>query len=239
MTAKSSSHLIGKILAPAVRLWLRSQVEAIETLEFAIAGGNRQILSGYIPEISLAASRAVYQGLHLTQVQLKGENIRANLGQAIKGQPLRLLEPIQVTGEVLLDQADLQASLTAALLDSAIKDVLSILLAEAGDAESSQTVRDWSITWQKISIERDRLTLAGLVARSTAETAPITLCTNLDLIGGHFLHLYDLEISAIPVLPTAFLESFKIDLGPDVALEALQVRSGQIAVCGALKVIPE
>jgi len=246
MTAKPPSHLIGKVLSPAVRLWLRSQVEAVETLEFAIAGGNRQILSGYIPEISLAARRAVYQGLHLTQVQLRGENIRANLGQAIKGKPLRLLEPIQVAGEVLLDRDDLQASLSAPLLDAGIKDVLSMLMDEAGAKNAAQVVRDWSIAWQNISIARapseqcePRLVLTGSVANRAAETVPISLCTNLEVVGGHFLHLYDLEIEAESLLTTARLESFKIDLGADVELEELLLQPEQIAVRGALKVIPE
>ena len=107
-----STDLISKVLSPALRLWLRSQVESVAELNFSIQGKDRQILTGYIPSISLNSSRAVYQGLHLGEVELLGENIRINIGQVLKGKPLQLLEPIQVTGQVRLDQADLEASLS-------------------------------------------------------------------------------------------------------------------------------
>jgi len=39
---------------------------------------------------SILAHHAVYQGLHLTQIQLVGEGIRTNLGQGSQGQPATL-----------------------------------------------------------------------------------------------------------------------------------------------------
>jgi len=71
-------------------------------------GSDRQILHGTIPRVSILARHAVYQGLHLTQIQLVGEGIRTNLGQVL-GQPLRLLEPVPVA-ELLLHESALNAS---------------------------------------------------------------------------------------------------------------------------------
>ena len=85
--ALSPSNLISKILSPALRLWLRSQVEQAEELEIQIQGQDRQILRGYVPEVSLQTRRAIYQGLRLGQVLLQGENIHINIGQVVKGKP--------------------------------------------------------------------------------------------------------------------------------------------------------
>jgi len=70
---------------------------------------DRQICNG-IPRVSILAHHAVYQGLHLTQIQLVGEGIRTNLGQGLRGQPATL-EPVPVFGELLLQESALNASL--------------------------------------------------------------------------------------------------------------------------------
>ena len=56
--------MISTVVSPAVQFWLRSQVEAVETLQFKLRGRDRQILRGHIPTVSIAACRAIYQGLH-------------------------------------------------------------------------------------------------------------------------------------------------------------------------------
>ena len=58
---KRSSGLISKVLAPAVRLWLKSQTEHLEDLKLSIQAGDRQILSGKIPRIEASVVAAVYQ----------------------------------------------------------------------------------------------------------------------------------------------------------------------------------
>jgi LmeA-like phospholipid-binding len=111
--ATPAKGLIGRVLAPAIQLWLKSQVEQVEHLEVGIQAGNRQILSGTIPQITLLAQKVIYQGLHLSDVNLTGQHIRVNLGQVLQGKALQLLEPIAVNGKVILLEADLNASLAA------------------------------------------------------------------------------------------------------------------------------
>jgi hypothetical protein len=60
--------------------------------------------------VSISARHAVYQGLHLTQIQLITEGIRVNLAAILRGQPLRLLEPVPVFVELLLQELDLNTS---------------------------------------------------------------------------------------------------------------------------------
>jgi predicted phage tail protein len=119
-----ASRIISRILSPAVRLWLRSQVEQVEDLQFQIEGGDRQILSGHIPRVAIAARQVVYQGLHLSQMDLAGTGIRINLGQVLKGKPLKLLEIVPVEGEMQLQEADLNASLRAPILSGAVSELL-------------------------------------------------------------------------------------------------------------------
>ncbi len=75
--------MISKLLSTAVKLYLRSQVERVEDLQVKILGENKQILQGYIPQIFLSCSRAVYQGLYLRQIELNGSDIAFNLSEVI------------------------------------------------------------------------------------------------------------------------------------------------------------
>ena len=122
--------MINKVISTAVKLWLRSQVNKAEDLQVTITGSNRQILKGYIPEVFLTCSKGVYQGLHLSQIELTGTNIAFNVTEVVKHRkPLKLLEPVLVDITVLLAAVDLQASLASSLLSDGLTDFLSSLLA--------------------------------------------------------------------------------------------------------------
>jgi hypothetical protein len=54
---------VSSVLIPIIKLWLRSQVEHIETIEIAIAGKSRQILSGDIPKATVFGVGAKYKGI--------------------------------------------------------------------------------------------------------------------------------------------------------------------------------
>ena len=81
---------IGTALSTAVRLWLRSQLEAVEDLQVQIEVRSRQAIAGRIPTVAVAAREAIYQGLYLRQVSLVAKDIQVNLSQILKGQPLRI-----------------------------------------------------------------------------------------------------------------------------------------------------
>lgn len=238
MTSKPPSKLIGKILSPALQLWLRSQLESVENLQISISGRNRQILGGYIPSVSLAANRAVYQGLYFSQVQFAGRNIRINLPQVLKGQPLRLLETVTVSGEAILEQTDLQASLSSPLLQTALKDILSTLLAAGGGNPAEQTLQDWHINWHTVTIGCDRLTFEGIVTNVDKNPKPICLSAQLVLASENTLRLHAIAIDAVSLFPKLDLEAFSIDLGSEVALESLESIPGRISLRGGIAVIP-
>ncbi|MBE9228514.1 DUF2993 domain-containing protein [Phormidium sp. LEGE 05292] len=225
------SRIIGKVLSPAVKLWLRSQVEQVADLQLHIAGGDRQILSGYIPKVTLFTSRAVYQGLHLQQIGLIAENIRVNLGQVIKGKPLRLLEPIRAQGELFLSEDDLNASLNSELLISGLNEFFQLLLKAAGT--NSPAFRNHQIHWQKITVDGNQIHLQG----SLLDTKnPIIITTGVRITDGNQLHLDNPQFQGNLGLNSPNLDSLTIDLGTDVDIQELTLSNGQLICRGSISV---
>jgi hypothetical protein len=248
--APIKSRIISRIITAAVQLWLRSQVEHIDELQVTIEGGDRQILSGYIPQVSLAAQNAVYRGLHLSKIHLIGENICINLGQVIKGQPLRLLEPIPVDGELCLREIDLNASLQAPLLVGALIDVLltllpsEVLFSSSPEPASRKPINSAHVKLQEsqITLETDQLTLRTTLVSEEGNLLPIVIRTGLQLVSRHVLQLahpqWFISSQAEHGLPLADLAGFCLDLGPEVSLEELKLERGQISCRGHLTVFP-
>jgi hypothetical protein len=210
----------------------------VDDLHFQLQGGDRQILTGHIPGISIQASNAIYQGLHLSRIGLEGSNIRVNLGQVIKGQPLRLLEPVPVTGELLLKEGDLQASLGSTLLSNALSELLGTLLAWDQTNSNTDDLRDKTISWQKILLDPGQFTLFGTLTSPTLETKPIVITAGLKLLSPHELLLHSLQIQIDPNQPPRNLEALPIDLGPEVELQELTLSTEHLLCHGSLKVIP-
>ncbi|PZO39994.1 MAG: DUF2993 domain-containing protein [Pseudanabaena frigida] len=138
--------VVSSVLIPIIKLWLRSQVEHIETLEIEIAGKSRQILSGDIPKAVVIGSGAKYQGLAITNIDLCAEAIHLNISQILKGETLRLLDPIHVTMDVELSSEDLQSCLKSPIFleaiateipevktDAEIRALLEMLVHKLGD----------------------------------------------------------------------------------------------------------
>lgn len=219
------SDLIGRVLAPALRLWLRSQLDEIEQLQLVIGGKNRQILTGHIPEVFLKADHAVYQGMHLSHIELKAAQIRINLGQVLKGKSLRLLHPVPVTGVVQLTFADLQASLVAPLLATALKDIVT----ERVPSEFVPQLQ--SPQWQQIQLVGSEIQLSG-----TAHQTPISFGGSLTLANPQTLTIDPLHFSFGS--DRHVLEAMQLDLGPEVAFETLDVDCERLQLAGTIMVTP-
>ncbi|MFN9175232.1 MAG: DUF2993 domain-containing protein [Synechocystis sp.] len=240
------SNLIGKILSPALRLWLRSQVDGVESLDIAIDGKDRQILRGYVPRVELTSNQAIYQGLQLGRVLLKGENIRINIGQVIKGKPLQLLEPIQVSGEVQISQSHLQASLTSDLLGNAFTELLVALLEQQGISNPQAQLAPYEFQWQAIALEHQSFQLRGQVTDQEGHTADLLLKARLQLVDSKSLHLEDIILEGLPAIlqrsttegTAQDLGRLIVDLGDDVDIEALHLSDGELSCLGRLLIRP-
>jgi hypothetical protein len=140
------ASIVSSVLCPVIKLWLRSQVEAVQDLDIKILGANRQILQGQVPQAEVSGQGIIYQGLSLSNINLVASGINLNIPQILKGQPLKLLDPIKVHLDLTLEPQDLQQCLGSSLVTDAlggkspqpssdpdIKALLESLLLKLGD----------------------------------------------------------------------------------------------------------
>ncbi|MEH2079789.1 MAG: DUF2993 domain-containing protein [Nostoc sp.] len=228
-TSTNKIRIITQVLTTAVKLWLRAQVSQISELEVEIKASDRQLFSGRIPSVSVFATHAVYQGLLITQIQLIAENIRVNIGSVLKGKALRLLETVPVVGDLIVDEKDLNDSLSSDLLSTALSDLLVKVLPT--DYPQSQPIK-----WQEILLGNNQIILRGL--RVTNSETPLEICLGLQLLSGH-----ELQVAHIPINPDQgdILKDnhkYKLDLGSDVDIQELTLIPGKLVCRGRINVNP-
>ncbi|PSF39078.1 DUF2993 domain-containing protein [Aphanothece hegewaldii CCALA 016] len=236
MQISSKSSIISNVLSPAVKIWLRSQVEQIEELDIRITGQDRQIIKGYIPSVSLSSHQAIYQGLHLRKLNLQGDNIRINIGQIIKGKPLQLLEPIQVTGDIRLSEKDINNSMSSPLLSSAFKDLLVFLLKFQGISDARAILSTYQLEWQKVTIGDNLFTLDGFSIDQKGNKSPLKISAGIKLEPPNTLWIFPKTIQLMPEFSALTFQAFKIELGTDVALEKMSMTEGILTCYGQLLV---
>jgi hypothetical protein len=246
-SSPKQSRIISKILAPAIRLWLRSQADSIHALELEIEAGDREILAGRVARVSVAAERAVYRGLHLSQVVLAAEMIQINLGEVFKGKPLKLLAIVPVAGEVLLHQSDLQVSCQSALMQTAVAELLQRLLPIAAAEMPSELGAGRQISREElhdlqIDLGQNNLTLRAALLTTDGASFPLVIRTGLQLASAQQLQFKQPELLPHPQAsqgqPLSLLDNFVIDLGEEVQLKTLVLSPERMICQGQINVLP-
>ncbi|MBR8829157.1 MAG: DUF2993 domain-containing protein [Gomphosphaeria aponina SAG 52.96 = DSM 107014] len=232
---KTETKIISKILSQAIQLWLKTQVELVMGLELKIQSSDRQLLQGYIPTVFLQSHGAVYQGIHVGDIDLTAENIRVNLGAILKGKPLNLLAPIKVTGKLLVAESQLRASLSSPLLSQGLNDLFTTIL-KSLDHNPKSILQDNQIYWSDVTINQDKVTLIGNLNNNINQQIMITM--GLALINSQVLHLDPLCLEGLPQLPIVTINDFAVDFGPLVDLQAVNLTQGKLSCCGGLQVMP-
>jgi hypothetical protein len=242
--------LIGSLLSTAIRLWLRSQVDKIDHLDLNIEGSNRSLLSGKIPAVSVWCENAIYRGLHLTQVQLQGSDIRFNFSQVLKGQSLHLLEPFFVTGNLNLNQSDLNISLQAPILEQALNEfVLSLFrsMTETALTSSSDPKPEADQSWvnsvqqiqnPEITLEIDHLILDAKLLFESGELLSFQLKTGLEIANFRELMFVQPQVQIYDINTELHLDHYIIDLGSDIKIQELILSPGLLEMKAMLKVNP-
>ena len=229
------SRLVSRLLPPAVRLWIHQQLDHVENLEFRLVGRDRQILSGHVPAVMLAAERAIYQGLHLSQVQAEAKNIRINLGQVMRGKSLHLLQRFPVTGSLMMSEPDLNASLAAPLMQQALQDFLQLLLQQTGLYASLSPPPE-------IAAATLRLQPSLITLELTTTAAAWILKTGLEMREGHILALSNPTLTSVGNQPQNHfpksVASFEIDLGDEVEISFLKIAEQRLMLQGTVYVVP-
>ncbi len=227
----SKIRIVTNVLTTALKLWLKAQVSQVAQLEVEIKASDRQLLSGCIPFVSIFARHAVYQGLHLTKIQIVAENIRVNIGSVLKGQPLKLLDTVPVVGELIQTEEDLNASLSSTLLLSALNDALVQLLPE-------HRSKSKSVIWQKINLDNSKLVLSATL---TGENQPthLDISMGLELLSSHELQLKHIQVQSNTAYSLeGIAPELYFDLGSDVDIQELTVNPGKLVCRGRINVNP-
>lgn len=240
-TGGKQSRLISKVLSPALRLWVRSHLDHVEDLHLEIEANDRQLLSGAIQQVSASARKGIYQGLHLSQISLVGQQIQTNLRQVLRGKPFRLLTAFPIAGTVVLSEADLNASLHAPLLANAITDfLLSLLL--GGKGEDDFPHKAVNIHDLQVRFGQGDLIFTAILILAEHQTYPLTICTGLQIQDGNRLILerFQCQIHDSPsaILPADLPDRWVFDLGSEVCLEELQIQPEQLSCRGRIMVQP-
>lgn len=249
-----SGRIVGKILPAAVRLWLRSQAEHIDDLSIAISGRDRDIFSGYLPGVSLAAEQAIYQGIHIGQLNLSAADIRINVGQVVRGKPLRLLKAFPVLGEIVLTEADLNASLLSPLLAQGLNEFWRSLIQQpdiASSVEAQYGAMSFSpevvVDTAQAKLTGERLGLSFYpCCQGVRAQQPVILGTGLRAINGNCLQLLNPrwieDLADVDSLDKGSaveaLDGFQWDLGSDTEIDHLSIQSERMAFKGQLMVNP-
>ncbi|MBE9078823.1 DUF2993 domain-containing protein [Romeria aff. gracilis LEGE 07310] len=246
--APRGSRFLGRILPVAVRLWLQSQVEQIEGLSFELQGSDREILSGYLPAVSLSARQAVYRGIHVQAVAIAADQIRINLGQVLQGRPLRLLAAFPVRGEIRLSRANLNDSWQSPLLQEGLQDFWASLYARPGFQAELAARYGWTELGQlhhsQVSLRPGQLILSFYPQAPSAEPSipQIVIATGLTVQSGHLLVLQQPQwlatLTAPAGDPIATLENFQWDLGSQAKFEAFELLADAVYCRGQVQVTP-
>ena len=226
----SKVKIITKVLTSAIKLWLRSQLNQVSHLEVQIEASDRQLLSGCIPGVLISASNAVYQGLHITQIELQAEKIQLNVASILKGQPLRLSAIVPVVGKLIITEQDLNNSLSSPLLLTAINDVLILLLPE-------YSLNSKAINWRKITLDNQVLILYGIPI-SDQDGAFFNIYLGLELLNGQELQLTQVQVKTDQEVLLEKNSPYMINLGTDVDIEKISLIPEQLFCSGRINVNP-
>lgn len=230
--------IIDKLLAGTVKLYLRSQVEKVKNLKVKITAKDRQILSGKLPQVFIAANSAVYQGIYLRQLELIGKNILLNLPEILERKPLKLLEPITVNIQALLAESDLQASLQSDLFLSGLADFWQDLLNQQ-IVKSRTNLKDYlAISWQQISLQDNLVIMIGNPQTKTTKDILIKITTKVHLFDSQTLVFTPLEIQGIPELLETKWQPLQIDLGEGIAIANLSISEDKLFTSGDITIFP-
>ncbi len=230
MLKKNKFRLVTNILTAAIKLWLRTQTSHLKQLQVEIEGGDRQIVSGCIPSVSIFAQSAVYKGLYLSKVNLVATNILINIGSVLKGQQLRLLEKVSVFGSLSQLEEDLSASLSSTLLSTALNDILVKLLPEISHNSKSTS-------WQKVTIKDGLLIIEATIDQEN-NRQPLDISMGLNLLSPHELRIAPITVTSNTKTLLESPEGEYIELGSDVEIQDLQLTNGKIICRGRINVNP-
>ncbi|WP_158535245.1 LmeA family phospholipid-binding protein [Acaryochloris thomasi] len=236
---KRSSRVINRLLKTALKAWLRSQLTSIADLKIEVEGCDLNLLAGTIPKVCLMAEKAVYQGIHFSKIDIVAHQIQVNLKQILRGKPLQLMQPIPIEFSVLLQATDLYQSRTAPLMQSAVRDLLQVLLRTSQE----DAITDDALSLPAIKIQEIQFKNNGFILKvqvpSVIDSSTATLETCLTI--GHPQELLFYDLTYQTESKHNHLEqpqTTSINLGTQVNLKSLLLTPASLICKGQIEVQP-
>jgi hypothetical protein len=146
-----------------------------------------------------------------------------------------------VSGKLLLQEADLNASLEAAMLIEGLTEFLITLIRAPSPDPSTLWITERQFVWQnpQIKINALAVVISATLVPTSGKPTPILIRTGFQLVSSHELQMENPEIEIPLGSPLTGFNSCKLDLGPEVAIEELTLIPGQLICRGRIKVNTE
>ncbi len=238
MGSKKKSEIISSILTPAIKFWVRSQLNSTEELDIKIDAGDKQILTGRINKVFLEAKQTIYQGIYINKAEVNTQNIAVNLGEILRGKPLKLLNPIYVVGDIEITSQNLHDSLQSHLLKQALTDLVKLLLENQELNNIDNILQKYDFDWKKLVISEQKIAIyAQTFNKNDKETKELFITAHLLLKNNHEILLNPIEIQGIKELNNIIINDFSIDLGKEVELKKIEINTQKLHCTGKIKVI--
>ncbi|MFM5889396.1 MAG: DUF2993 domain-containing protein [Dolichospermum sp.] len=229
-TDENKVRIITQILTSAIKLWLRTQLNQVSDLDVQIKASDRQLVFGYIPGVSICANKAVYKGLHIKEIELDAEKIQLNVSSILRGKPLKLSGIVPVVGKLIVEEQDLDNSLSSPLLLTAISDLLTTLLPQS-------ELNSQSLTWRKITFDNQLLILHGKTTFDGQETF-FNIHLGLKLLNGQELQFTQVEVKGDRGVVLERFACEIINLGTDVDIQEISLQPGRLTCYGRININP-
>ena len=228
MIAPVYGQLLGAVLNPVVAAWIRSQVERVEDLQVRIQGSDSELLNGTIPAAQVAGRHLRYEGVAVSEVSLRGQNIRLNVPAALQGSPLQLTQAVPVQVGLVMTEADLNQTLQSPLIQAQLAQAKVTL--PVGKTSVPFVIRD-----PKVRLIGDRLHIDAQLASDQGLPIPVSLATRIVPTSPQQLALRDpVWLIAGQEIPIGGLANLPIDLGPEVQIQQLTIANRALVYQGIL-----
>lgn len=233
MKFKAKTEIISNILNPALKLWLKSQLDHVDDLKIKISATDNQLLRGKINQVFLDTNSAIYQGIYVRKVLIETENIAINIGEIVRGKALKLLQPIFVNGELKTTEQDLNNSLNSDLLSQGLTDLVNLFLSANN---SNHILENNQIKWKQLTIDDQKFNLIGNFINSENSQTKLIIKCGLALENPHTLLLNPVYIEGIPTIDNFILNNFTVDLGDQVELDQINLSSQELHCMGKVQI---
>ncbi|CAM6026509.1 unnamed protein product [Sphagnum balticum] len=113
-----STSLVGRLLEKALGTYLNAQLDECGDLDVIVGGSSWELLSGKVRDVRVSATKAIYKGVFLTEVDLTASRVFVKPGRK------RLFQkPFQVIAQIRVQEADLNASLDSPIFTRSLKQI--------------------------------------------------------------------------------------------------------------------